>query len=67
MIDWGGNGSADICPQAALVTSAGPRLLVGVVSVAAVGGAVTFHEVRRLPTGFTPADLLTQRTVGGAG
>lgn len=50
-----------------LVTLAGSCLHVSVVSVAAVGGAVPFHEVCLLTTGFTSANLLTQRTVGGAG
>lgn len=53
--------------ETSLVTLAGSRLQVGVVSVATVGGAVPFHEVRFLTTGFTSANLLTQHTVRGAG
>lgn len=53
--------------QEDFVTLAGPCLLVGVVTVATVGCAVTFHQVSLLTTGFASADFLTQCAVGGAG
>lgn len=53
--------------QEDVVTLAGPCLLVGVITAATVGCAVTFHQVSLLTTGLTPAHLLTQRAVGGAG
>lgn len=53
--------------QADIVTLAGLCLLVGVVTMATAGRAVTFHQVSLLTTGYTLADFLTQRAVGGAG